>query len=107
MSLLLDTNVTDLILRAQMYRDIIADIESGELQTTSHEIATDEVMRSDLISFRAFGRADLSWLVDLLTNREDIALPHQVAAVIVFPSQVYLREKIKQYATLESDLAND
>ena len=106
MSQLSDTNVTDLILRAQMYRDIRADIATGAVLVETHEIKEDEAYRSDLISYRFYGRSDLSWLVDLVANREDIAGPHIISALISLPDSVYIRNKIKTYSIIQGQLIN-
>lgn len=106
MSQLSDKNVDDLILRAQMYRDIRKDIADGTVDAQTHEIKEDEVYRSDLISFRAYGRSDLSWLVDLVSNREDIAEPHVIGLNIRLPDSVYIRNKIKNFAVLQGQLEN-
>ena len=106
MSQLSDKNVSDLILRAQMYRDIRKDITSGEAQAEVHEIKEDELYRSDLISFRNYGRSDLAWLVDLVCDREDIANPHVIGLNILLPDSVYIRSKIKFYSVLHGQLTN-
>lgn len=106
MSQLLDSNVTDITLRAQMYRDILNAINRKEVTLMAHEIKEDEEYRSDLISFRVYGRSDLSWLVDLSANREDIAFPHDISAVIKLPDVVFIRNKIKHYSVLERQLSN-
>ena len=106
MSQFLDTNINDLILRAQMYRDIKLYVQSNDSSTTPHEVATDEAYRSDLISYRVYRRADLAWLVDILADREDRALALKIGSTIRFPELVYIRSKIKEYVTLESKIAN-
>lgn len=106
MSQLLDSNVTDLILRAQMYRDILKATVTGETELTQHEINGDEQYRSDLISFRVYGRSDLAWLVDLIASREDIAFPHDVGTTLQLPDTVFIRNKIKYYSVLEGRLNN-
>lgn len=106
MSQLLDKNVTDLVLRAQMYRDILDDIASGNQAAKTHEIKEDEQYRSDLIAFRFYGRYDIAWLVDLMSAREDIADPHVIGMKLLLPESVYIRSKIKYYATLEGQLSN-
>lgn len=104
MSQLSDKNVDDLILRAQMYRDIRDDITDGTTSAQPYEIKEDEIYRSDLISFRIYGRSDLAWLVDLVSNREDIADPHVIGLNILLPDSVYIRNKIKNYAVLQGQL---
>ncbi len=105
MSQLTDENVTDLVLRAQMYKDILADIANGTEIAEAHEVKEDEQYRSDLIAFRFYGRFDLAWLVDLMSNREDIADPHIIGMQILLPDSVYIRNKIKFYSTLEGQLS--
>lgn len=101
MSQLSDSNVTDLILRAQMYRDIVSEVTSGDQAAREHTIKEDEQYRSDLIAFRFYGRIDTAWLVDLMSNREDIAEPHVIGAKILLPDGAYIRKKIKFYAKLQ------
>lgn len=106
MSQLSDENVSDLVLRAQMYKDILSDVESGVQAAQTHEVKEDEQYRSDLIAFRFYGRNDVSWLVDLMSSREDIAEPHVIGMKILLPESVYIRSKIKYYSTLEGNLAD-
>lgn len=105
MSQLSDENVTDLVLRAQMYKDILADIKSGAQAADTYFIKEDEIYRSDLIAFRFYGRFDLAWLVDLMSKREDIGEPHVFGMEILLPDSVYIRSKIKYYSTLEGQLS--
>ncbi|MCG7545448.1 hypothetical protein MHM93_14800 [Pseudoalteromonas sp. MM17-2] len=98
LSLFSNLQVDDLVIRAQMYKDILSDVSNNKVSYVQHEIKIDEVMRSDLISQRVYKMPDLDWLVDLMANREDRAQPMTVAQTIKLPSKIYVREKIKQYS---------
>lgn len=98
LSLFSNLQVDDLVIRAQMYKDILSDVSSNKVNYVQHEIKIDEVMRSDLISQRVYKMPDLDWLVDLMANREDRAQPMTVAQTIKLPSKIYVREKLKQYS---------
>ncbi len=104
-TMLSDQNVTDLTLRAQMYRDIKEFAATDDSNITLHTIKPDEAYRSDLVSFRVYNRSDLAWLVDLIADREDIALPLVASSTVRLPDAVYIRGKIKEYTLLESEIS--
>jgi len=97
---LLDTQIEDVVIRAQMYKDVLNAVNNKVVQLQPKEIQVDEVYRSDLIAYRVYALAELAWLVDLLLDREDPAEPIVMGKTIYFPPLAFVRDRIRYYQGL-------
>ncbi|MCG7550967.1 hypothetical protein [Pseudoalteromonas sp. Of7M-16] len=93
-----DQLIEDVMLRGRMYREIIADIRAGNINTTPHTVALDEVSRADLISYRVYKTPALEWLVDVLAHREDKRDNIEANTKLKFPELAYIRQMIIKYS---------
>lgn len=96
-SRLSDTQISDVIIRSYLYRDILKAIRESKVDTTPYEIKQDEEYRADLVAHRVYGSIAARWLVLLLCSIEDEERPLPVGAVIRFPPAGYVRERIRHF----------
>ncbi len=96
-SRLSDQNISDPILRAVFYRRIIAYVESPLSKVSEYTIKPDETYRPDLVSYRQFNTKELSWLVALVSDVDDVADPLPVGEVIYLPSAAWIRRELRAF----------
>lgn len=93
-----DEQVTDLVIRAYLYRHIIRALSRGEVDTQAYEIKHDEKYRPDLVSYRVYGTTEARWLVKLLCGIEDEETALPIGTVVRFPPVGFVRERIRHFA---------
>lgn len=97
LSRLSDMQITDVILRAYLYKDILTALRKQTVTSTPYEIKHDEKYRADLVSHRVYSTVNARWLVLLLCGIEDEESPLPVGTVVRFPPIGYVRERIRHF----------
>ncbi|MGL5538836.1 baseplate protein [Aeromonas veronii] len=98
LSRLSDMLITDDILRSYLYAAVLAMVrDHAETDVITYEIRPDEEYRADLLAHRAYGTAELRWVVKLVVGVDDEADPLPVGTSIRLPSSAWVREKIRHF----------
>ncbi|HBM2815644.1 TPA: baseplate protein [Enterobacter hormaechei subsp. xiangfangensis] len=93
-----DRSVEDPILRAIMHREILTQANSyDDVNNFSYEIKLDEVWRSDLAAYRAWGSADLGWVIRLIAGHENLCEELQPGTIYSLPSAAWIRDRVRHY----------
>jgi len=87
-------NITDDILRSDLYREI----RKGDDNWPSYEIRLDEVLMPELVAHRFYGTDLLKWVVLIAAGLDDMREILEAGTRIKLPPTVWLRERIKHYA---------
>lgn len=87
-------NVTDDLLRSDLYKEIRAGGEGW----AEHEIQPDEVYLPELVAYRVYGTDELKWVVLIAAGLDDMREALTAGETIKLPPTVWIREKIKEYA---------
>lgn len=91
-------SIEDPIIRAYMHREIIRQAELYDDENNfTYSIKADEVYRPDLVAHRAWGSADLRWVVDVLVGNEAETDPLPVGKDFTFPSAAFIRDRVRHY----------
>lgn len=87
-------NITDDLLRSDLYREI----RSGNDSWLEYEIQPDEVLMPELIAYRFYGTDLLKWVVLIAAGLDDMREALEAGEKIKLPPTVWIRERIKHYA---------
>lgn len=87
-------NITDDILRSDLYREIRAGMDGWP----EYEIQPDEVLSPDLLAYRFYGTDLLKWVVLIAAGIDDMREGMEAGRRIKLPPTVWIRERIKHYA---------
>lgn len=87
-------NITDDILRSDLYREI----RKGNDSWPKYEIQPDEVLKPELIAYRFYGTDQLKWVVLIAAGLDDMRYALTAGITIQLPPIVWIRERIKHYA---------
>lgn len=96
-SRLSDEQITDIVIRSYLYKDILNAVRENAVSCTRYEIKEDERYRPDLVAYRVYGSVAGRWLVKLLCDTDDEENPLPVGSTILFPSIGYVRERIRHF----------
>jgi hypothetical protein len=92
-------NVTDDILRSDLYREI----RQGNDSWPTYEIQPDEALMPELTAYRAYGTDQLKWVVLIAAGLDDMREQMEAGTKIKLPPTVWIRERIKYYAGDEGE----
>ncbi len=87
-------NITDDLLRSDLYREI----KAGDDAWPSYEIQLDEVLRPELVAYRFYGTDLLKWVILIAAGLDDMRERLEAGTIIKLPPTVWVRERIKYYA---------
>ncbi len=87
-------NVTDDLLRSDLYREI----KKGNNEWPEYEIQPDEVLMPELVAYRFYGTDLLKWVVLIVAGLDDMREVLEAGTTIKLPPTVWIRERIKHYA---------
>lgn len=87
-------NITDDLLRADLYRDI----RKGNDDWPQYEIQPDEVLKPELTAHRAYGTDQLKWVILIAAGLDEMREALTAGTKIQLPPIVWIRERIKHYA---------
>lgn len=87
-------NITDDLLRADLYREI----KKGDDTWPTYEIQPDEVLRPELVAYRVYGTDLLKWVILIAAGLDDMREQLEAGTLITLPPTVWIRERIKYYA---------
>lgn len=93
-----DRYVCDDILRAMLHQELLLRVQVYREDNFEYTIKLDEVYRSDLAAFRAYGNADLRWVLRLVAGHENEMEKMPVGTTFTLPDQAWIRNRIREYA---------
>jgi len=90
-------NITDPLIRNELYREI----RNGQTQSgngwTEYEIQPDERLRPELAGYRIYGSNDMKWIILIASGLDDMREALEEGSTINLPPAVWLRERILYY----------
>lgn len=87
-------NITDVLVRAALYREI----KAGDPSWSTYEVQPDEVLRPELTAYRFYGTDTLKWVILLVAGLDDYREPMESGMVLRLPTKVWIRSRIRYYA---------
>ncbi len=93
-------NITDDLLRVELYREVRTGGEDFE----DREIAPDEALMPELVSYRHYGTDELKWLILVAASLEDMREPLEAGSVIRLPPLVWIRQRIRYWMEQETKM---
>jgi hypothetical protein len=93
-----DRYVSDDILRAMLHQEVLLRVKVYREDSFEYTIKPDELYRSDLAAFRAYGTDDLRWVFRLLSGHESEMEEMPVGTTFTLPDQAWIRKRIREYA---------
>ena len=90
-----DRYIEDDIFRALFHQEMIKRVSEYHSDNFQYTIKIDEVYRSDLAAYRAYGNADLRWVFRV-----------PAGTTLTLPDVAWLRNKIRDYASAEPEIEN-
>ncbi len=94
-------NITDVLLRTELYREIRAaqnsDLQSGWF---TYEIQAAESLMPELAAYRAYSLDTLKWVIMIAAGLDDPRERLEDGTVLTLPTTAWLRERIRHYAEM-------
>lgn len=87
-------NITDDLVRAELYREIKAGDPTWEL----YEVQPDEVLRPELTAYRFYNTDILKWVVLIVAGLDDLREAMESGVKLPLPPKTWIRERIRFYA---------
>lgn len=97
LSRLSDLNIEDPILRASYYTRVKNYVDDIGSDLKAYEIKIDEEYRPDLVAYRAFGDANLEWIVLFVSEVIDPFEPLPVGETIYLPYPSWIRRSMREF----------
>ncbi|EFE7114075.1 baseplate protein [Escherichia coli] len=101
-----DRYIEDDIFRALFHQEMIKRVSEYHSDNFQYTIKIDEVYRSDLAAYRAYGNADLRWVFRVLMGHESEMEEMPAGTTLTLPDVAWLRNKIRDYASAEPEIEN-
>lgn len=89
-------NITDPLVRAELYREI----RNGQTENnvwTEYVIKPDERLKPELAGYRAYGSNDMKWIILIAAGLDDMRDALDEGMTIKLPPTGWLRERILYY----------
>lgn len=93
-----DRYVTDDILRALLHQEMVKRVSEYNADNFQYTIKIDEVFRSDLAAYRAYGNAELRWVFRVLVGHESEMDEMPAGTTLTLPDMAWIRNRIRDYA---------
>jgi len=87
-------NITDDLKRVDIYREI----RNGSDSWAEYEIQPDEILRPELLAYRAYGTDELKWVILIAAGLDDMRETLTAGETIKLPTTAWIRERIKYYS---------
>ncbi|QTF24166.1 baseplate protein (plasmid) [Escherichia coli O7:H4] len=100
-----DRCIEDDVLRALFHQEMIKRVSEYHSDNFQYTIKIDEVYRSDLAAYRAYGNADLRWVFRVLVGHES-EMEEMPVGTTVNSDAAWLRNKIRDYAGSAPEIEN-
>lgn len=101
-----DRSIEDVILRALFHQEVVKRASSYHEDNTDYTIKPDEIYRSDLAAFRAYGNEDLRWVFRVLLGLEFETEAMTAGTTLSLPDMAWIRDRIRDYAGGKPELVN-
>ena len=95
-------NITDELMRCELYREIRNGQSEDFDGWTTYEIQPADRLMPELIAYKSYGLDTLKWVVCIAAGLDDTREPLNVGETIKLPPTSWLRERIRYYMSLES-----
>jgi len=95
-------NVTDVLFRGELYRDIRKGAEAQTSGWTEYEIEPDEMLRPELAAYRIYGTEELKWVVMVVTGLDNLRDQLPAGDTFWFPPVTWVRQRIKYWTDYEA-----
>ena len=86
-------NITDHLMRAELYREI----RNGDSSWAQYTIGPDEILFPELIAHRYYGTRNLKWVVMISAKLDSPREPLEAGETILLPPATWIRQRIKHY----------
>lgn len=96
MSKLLDTSIEDVIVRVELYRQLLAYLADSTNEVLLHEVVEDEQYAPYLLSNRVYDTQDLGWVVMQVAGLTDEFEPLPVSYSLRLPPLPVVRSLIRE-----------
>jgi hypothetical protein len=94
-------NIKDDLRRAELYREIRNN--QSTLSWYKYTIQPADQLRPELIAYKAYGNAEMKWLVMIAAGLDDMRESLTAGVDIRLPTSAWVRQKIKYYSQLEEN----
>ena len=91
-------NVSDDLIRAELYKEIRDGAENKADGWIEYEIQPDERLHPELVSYRFYGTDALKWVVLIVSGLDDMREGLPVGESIFLPPIAHVRKRIKHYS---------
>lgn len=95
-------NITDDLVRGELYREIRSGAVYMAPGWIEHTIQPDERLMPELVAYREYGTDALKWVVLIVAGLDDYREAMEVGAVLRLPPLVWIRQRIKHWADWEA-----
>jgi len=95
-------NISDILLRAELYREIRQGQDEDLDGWKRYEVQIADALMPELIAYKVYGLDTLKWVVCIAANLDNTRESLTVGAVLKLPPTAWLRERIKAYMDIEA-----
>ncbi|MDY0042594.1 MAG: hypothetical protein RBS57_19975 [Desulforhabdus sp.] len=97
-------NITDDLIRGELYREVRDGAENQTTGWIEHTIQPDERLMPELVAYREYGTDELKWVVLVVSGMDNYREPLAVGEVLYLPPLVWVRQRIKYWTDREAAL---
>ncbi len=97
-------NITDTLIRGELYREIRDGADNLSPGWVEHTVQPDERLMPELVAYREYGTDDLKWVVLIVSGLDNYRGELPVGEVLRLPPLVWVRQRIKYWADREVEL---
>lgn len=101
-----DRYITDDIVRTLLHQAVLLRVSAYHADNFQYTIRLDELYRSDLAAFRAYGNVDLRWVFRILAGHETETEEMPTGTTFILPDMAWIREQIRRLSGSSPEVAN-
>lgn len=99
-----DRYISSDILRALMHKDMLDRVAAYHDDNFTYVIKLDEIYRSDLAAYRAYGTSELRWVFRVIAGHEIETEQLPAGSSFTLPDATWLRNLIRSYAEISDGI---
>lgn len=97
--------VGDTLIRTELYREIRRAQEGPEFRAPgswgAYVVSPDEILRPDLIAYRAYSVDGLRWVVCMAAGLDNLRDTIPSGTTLYLPTLAWIHDKLAQYGSIE------
>lgn len=96
-------NITDVLLRAELYREIrnAQSWDEAPRGWTEYEVQPADTLMPELIAYKVYRLDTLKWVVLVAASQDDFRVRLEAGTTLMLPSSAWLQERIRDYVDLQ------